>query len=78
MNAQQVRILSVIAASAIVGVGAVVVATTEPVDSASGSTMQTGVTQTPTAPADSPSVGKAEPALKGPAPLPKEEQGLPG
>ena len=67
-----------IAASAVVGVGAVVVAATEPVHSASGSTMQTGVTQTPTAPADAPSVDKAVPALKGPAPLPKEEQGLPG
>ncbi|MFG1933833.1 hypothetical protein ACGFK1_24790 [Mycobacterium sp. NPDC048908] len=78
MNAHKVRVLGVIAASAAVGFGAVAVATTESIDSASGSTMQTGVTQTPTAPADSPSVGKAEPALKGPAPLPKEEQGLPG
>jgi hypothetical protein len=78
VNAQKVRILSVIAAAGVVGFGAVVVAATEPVDSASGSTMQTGVTQTPTAPADQPEVGKAAPAIKGPAPLPKEEQGLPG
>jgi hypothetical protein len=78
VNAQKVRILSVIAASAMVGFGAVVVATTESIDSASGSTMQTGVTQTPTAPGDAPDIGKADPPIKGPAPLPKEEQGLPG
>ena len=78
MNAQKVRVLSVIAAGAVIGVGAVVVATTEPVDAASGSTMQTGVTQTPTTPADAPAVGKAEPVIKGPAPLPTEEQGVPG
>ena len=78
MNAQKVRALSVIAASAAVGVGAVVMATNEPVDSASGSTMQTGVTETATTPSQAPAVGKAAPALKGPAPLPPEEQGLPG
>ena len=78
VNAQKVRVLSVIAASAVVGVGAVVVATTEPVDSASGATMQTGVTETPTTPTDAPAVGKAAPVIKGPAALPTEEQGLPG
>ena len=40
--------------------------------------MQVGVTVTPTAPANAPAIAKAEPAIKGPAPLPTEEQGLPG
>jgi ABC-type uncharacterized transport system permease subunit len=78
VNAQKVRVLSVIAASAVVGVGGVVMATTESVDSASGSTMQTGVTATATTPAEAPAVGKAAPIITGPAALPTEEQGLPG
>jgi hypothetical protein len=40
--------------------------------------MQLGTTVTPTAPANAPAIAKAEPAIKGPAPLPTEEQGLPG
>ena len=40
--------------------------------------MQVGVTVTPSAPAKAPAIAKAEPAIKGPAPLPTEEQGLPG
>jgi hypothetical protein len=38
--------LAAIAASAVVGVGAVVVAATEPIHPAAGSSMQTGVTET--------------------------------
>ncbi len=78
MNARQVRLLSAIAASAVVGVGAVVVAATEPIHSAAGSSMQTGVTETATTPPTEPAVGKAAPVMNGPAPLPSEEQGLPG
>ncbi|MGH3582351.1 MAG: hypothetical protein ACRDUB_12260 [Mycobacterium sp.] len=40
--------------------------------------MQLGTTVTPTAPANAPAIAKAEPAIKGPAPLPIEMQGLPG
>jgi hypothetical protein len=40
--------------------------------------MQTGVTQTATTPPTEPAVGKAAPIMTGPAPLPSEEQGLPG
>jgi hypothetical protein len=40
--------------------------------------MSTGVTVTATTPASEAPVPVAEPAIKGPAPLPKEEQGLPG
>jgi hypothetical protein len=78
VNAFKVRALSAIVASAAVGVGAVVVAATEPIHSAAGSTMQTGVTETATTPPTAPAIGKAAPIVTGPAPLPSEEQGLPG
>ena len=78
MKARKVRLLSAIAASAVVGVGAVVVAATEASYSAVGSTMQTGATETATTPPTEPATAKATPALKGPAPLPTEEQGVPG
>ena len=78
MNARKVRALSAIVASAAVSVGAVVVATTEPIHSVAGSTMQTGVTETATTPPTAPATEKAAPILTGPAPLPSEEQGLPG
>ena len=78
MNTREVRLFGAIVASAVVGVGAVVVAATEPIHSAAGSSMQTGVTQTATTPPTEPAVGKAAPIMTGPAPLPSEEQGLPG
>ena len=78
MKAREVRLLSAIVASAVVGVGAVVVAATDPIHSASGSTMQTGATETVSTPPTEPATAKAAPNLTGPAPLPKEEQGLPG
>jgi hypothetical protein len=78
VNAHKIRLLSAIAASAVVGAGAVVVAATEASYSAVGSTMQTGVTETATTPPTEPTMAKATPALKGPAPLPSEDQGVPG
>jgi len=78
VNARKVRAFSAIVASCAVGVGAVVVAATEPIHSAAGSTMQTGVTETATTPPTAPAIGKAAPIVTGPAPLPSEEQGLPG
>ena len=78
MNAHKIRLLSAIAASAVVGAGAVVVAATEASYSAVGSTMQTGVTETATTPPTAPATAKAAPIIIGPAPLPSEEQGLPG
>ena len=78
MNVRKVRVLAAIVASAVVGAGAVVVAATEPVHSAAGSTMQTGVTETATTPPTAPATEKAAPMVTGPAPLPSEEQGLPG
>jgi hypothetical protein len=70
--------LGAIAASAVLGVGAVVVAATEPIHSAADSTMQTGVTETATTPPTAPAVGKADPIVTGPAVPPGEEQGLRG
>ena len=78
MNTREVRLFGAIVASAVVGVGAVVVAATEPIHSEAGSSMQTGVTETATTPPTEPAVGKAVPVMTGPAPLPSEEQGLPG
>jgi hypothetical protein len=78
VNAREIRLLSAVVAGAVVGVGAVVVASTEPIHSAAGSTMQTGVTETATTPPTEPAVAKAAPIMTGPAPLPSEEQGLPG
>jgi hypothetical protein len=46
--------------------------------SVADSTMKTGVTETATTPPTEPATAKAAPNLTGPAPLPKEEQGLPG
>ena len=43
-----------------------------------GSPMTTGVTVTATTPASEVPIPEAQPSIKGPAPLPKEEQGLPG
>jgi hypothetical protein len=45
---------------------------------ADGGDMQLGTTQTSSTPLKAPAIPKAEPAIKGPAPLPTEEQGLPG
>ena len=79
MNARQVKLFGVIAASAAVGFGAVAMAVTEPSGySVANPTMQTGATETPTTPANAPTVASAVPLKKGPAPLPSEEQGLPG
>ncbi|MDT5234379.1 MAG: hypothetical protein QOD36_2749 [Mycobacterium sp.] len=79
MNAREIRLLSAIVASAVVGMGAVVVAVTQASYSVADSTMQTGVTASATTtPATAPAISKAVPVMTGPAPLPKEEQGLPG
>ena len=81
MRTNSLKLFSVIAASAFVGVGAVVLTVTQeqsPSFSVADSTMKTGVTEAPSEVAKEPAVAKAVPAIKGPAPLPPEEQGLPG
>jgi hypothetical protein len=47
-------------------------------DVAKSGSMSVGATTTETTPPTAPAVGEAAPSIKGPAPLPKEEQGLPG
>jgi F0F1-type ATP synthase membrane subunit c/vacuolar-type H+-ATPase subunit K len=43
-----------------------------------GTDMSTGVTVTATTPGSRASIPQAQPSITGPAPLPPEEQGLPG
>jgi hypothetical protein len=78
---KKIRLTAVIGASAVVTVGAVAVGINQ--DSSSLGTdahsdMSTGVTLTESISPTTPSVTEATPAIKGPAPLPSEEQGLPG
>ena len=81
MSDSKTRLIAAIGASAVVTVGAVALG----IDSGRGSLgadassgMSTGATATQSA---EPSIGpvvQAKPAITGPAPLPHEEQGLPG
>jgi hypothetical protein len=71
---------AVIGGSAVVALGAMNAAFThEPAgqDVAKSGTMTVGATSTDTTPPTAPVVGQAAPSIKGPAPLPSEEQGLP-
>ena len=81
MKTRGIKLFSTIAASAVVGVGAFVMSVTQEQTSGysvAGSTIETGVTKTVSAAPTTPPLKKAEPSIKGPAPLPPEEQGLPG
>jgi hypothetical protein len=76
-----IRSIAAVAASAAITVGAVVVATHQ--DSGSigvdaDSPMSTGVTITESVAPTTLPVTQATPGIKGPAPLPPEDQGLPG
>ena len=81
MNDKQIRLIAVIAASAVVAVGAVAVGINQDRSSLgtdAHSDMSTGVTVTESAAPTALSVTEAKPGITGPAPLPSEEQGLPG
>jgi L-lactate permease len=81
MKKTQAKMLAVIGGSAFVALGALGVAVGAQPDSnaINSSEMSTGVTITDEAVAPSaPETSVAAPAIKGPAPLPPEEQGLPG
>jgi hypothetical protein len=81
VNAREIELLAVIGGSAAVSAAALGVAIVQgPGDSSAiaGSDMTTGVTVTATRPASGQSIPRAVPGIKGPAPLPPEEQGLPG
>jgi hypothetical protein len=76
-----IRLVVVIGASAVVTVGAAAVGISQDrsslgADASSG--MSTGATVTESVAPTMPPVTEAKPAIKGPAPLPSEEQGLPG
>jgi hypothetical protein len=81
MSHKVIRSLALIAASAAIAVGAVVAATRQTSDSIgvdADSLMSTGVTVTESTAPTTLSVTRATPGIKGPAPLPSEEQGVPG
>jgi L-lactate permease len=80
MKKTQAKMLAVIGGSAFVALGALGVSVIQPSSNAiNSSEMSTGVTVTDEAVAPTaPQTSVAAPAIKGPAPLPPEEQGLPG
>lgn len=80
-NRRNVKVFAaIIGGSAIVALGAMNAAFTQEhagQDVAKSTTMTIGATSTETTPPTAPAVGEAAPAIKGPAPLPSEEVGLP-
>ncbi|MCW2514048.1 MAG: hypothetical protein JWR11_3090 [Mycobacterium sp.] len=72
--------LVVCAGGSVVAAAAIGLAVGQESSIASGdqNAMQTGVTVTQPAPTNAPLVEKAVPSITGPAPLPVEDQGLPG
>jgi hypothetical protein len=80
VNTTYIKPFATIAASALVAAAAVAVMVVQgsPESGTMAGDMSTGVTVTATTPAVEASVPEAVPAIKGPAPLPTEEQGLPG
>jgi hypothetical protein len=80
-NRRNVKVFAaIIGGSAVVALGAINAAFTQEhagQDVAKSSTMTMGQTSTETTPPTAPAVGEASPSIKGPAPLPSEEVGLP-
>ena len=81
MSIKEIRLIAAIGASAVVTVGAMAVGMTQDrsslgTDVSSG--MSTGATATESVAPTTPAVPEATPGIRGPAPLPPEEQGLPG
>lgn len=81
MSHKTIRLVAVIGTSAVVTIGAAAVGISQDrssfgTDASSG--MSTGATVTKSVAPTAPEVPEAKPAIKGPAPLPPEEQGLPG
>lgn len=80
-NRRNVKVFAaIIGGSAVVALGAMNAAFTQEhasQDVAKSSTMTVGATSTETTPPTAPVIGEAAPSIKGPAPLPSEEIGLP-
>ena len=78
---KKIRLIGAIGASAVVTVGAVAVSIHQDRSSLgtdARSDMSTGVTVTESVASTTPPVTEATPGIKGPAPLPSKDQGLPG
>ena len=73
---------AIVGGSAIVTLGAlsagIIEGQTAPASAAGPPQMTLGATTTEKTPPNAPAIGEAAPSIKGPAPLPSEEQGLPG
>jgi len=81
VNDKQIRLVAAIGASAVVTVGAIAVGINQDRSSLgtdASSEMSTGVTITESVAPTEVSGDEATPGIRGPAPLPPEEQGLPG
>ena len=81
MKKTEVKLLAVVGASAAVTLGVLGVAAGQEqpaAGSVASSGMSTGVTVTAANPPTEPANAVAVPGIRGPAPLPPEEQGLPG
>jgi len=81
MNATKMTPLTMIAAGVVVTAGALAAAIVQgspASDAVAAPSMSTGATVTATNPPSAAPVSVAVPSIKGPAPLPPEEQGLPG
>ncbi|WP_319454611.1 MULTISPECIES: hypothetical protein [unclassified Mycobacterium] len=80
MNTTNIKPIATIAASALVAAAAVAAMVVQgaPESGTMAGDMSTGVTVTAGTPVSADAIPEAKPAIKGPAPLPTEEQGLPG
>ena len=79
MRSRNTRTFAVVAGGAMVSLGIVGATITQAVPGfVADSTMSTGTTSTVGTAPTAPPVPMAVPSIKGPAPLPVEEQGLPG
>jgi hypothetical protein len=81
VKASDVKLLAVVGVSAVVCIGALGAVTSQKEANplaVTGSTMSTGATRTETAAPTTLPIPEAVPGITGPAPLPPEEQGLPG
>ena len=79
MRSSSARAFAAIAGGAMVTLGIVGATIVQAAPGAiADSEMSTGTTSTVTTAPGTPPIPMAEPSIKGPAPLPTEEQGLPG
>jgi hypothetical protein len=79
MRSSSARTFATIAGGAMVTLGIVGATIVQAAPGAiADSEMSTGTTSTVTTAPGTPPIPMAEPSIKGPAPLPTEEQGLPG